>query len=83
MSWCTTGMCGVCGGKKRLLDPQELELLMFVSHRVGTENRTHVFCKSSQGALKHWASFQPQKLFFVYLCFFFSSNIKLYYLLCD
>lgn len=39
--------CSVHGDQKRVQDPLELELRMFVSHNVGVGNGTWVLCRSS------------------------------------
>lgn len=39
-------MCSACGGKKRLLDPLELELQGVVSHLMGTGNQIRALRKS-------------------------------------
>lgn len=48
VSMCATCVPGVQGGKKRRLDPTELDLGMVVSHHMGVENRTRVLCKSNK-----------------------------------
>lgn len=45
-------MCRVHGGKKRALDPLELELPLFVSSLVGSGNRTSVLSQRPERSLQ-------------------------------
>lgn len=43
-----TCMSGAYGSQKRVLDPQELELQMDVSHHMDVENYTQILCTSNR-----------------------------------
>lgn len=48
MQVCSMYLPAICGRKKRLLDPLELELGVVVSHQVSAENQTQDLCKNNQ-----------------------------------
>lgn len=48
MRICALYACSACPGQKRVLDPLELEIVMDVSHHMGTGNWTQIFWKYSQ-----------------------------------
>lgn len=48
----TTHMCSACRGQKRVLDPLELQLQIFVDHHMGAGNQTWVFGKITS-AINH------------------------------
>lgn len=48
MQVCSMYLPAICGRKKRLLDPLELELGVVVSHQLSAENQTQDLCKNNQ-----------------------------------